>query len=165
MKQVPYNRARAVAYAHRWAYERNPKYAKFDNDGGDCTNFASQVLFAGSRVMNPDKRTGWYYVNVNDRSPSWAGVVQLYDFLVHNQGVGPYAEEVSLEQAQPGDLVQLRYTQGDRYRHTPVIVSVGEPGDTNAILVAAHSLNADNRPLSSYVYLESRLLHICGVRK
>jgi len=44
-----YNRAAAVAYADQWSandpdYVRNPDYPNFDND---CTNFASQVLYAG----------------------------------------------------------------------------------------------------------------------
>ena len=52
LKIRAYDRAAAVAYAHRWAYGRNPRYYDFENIGGDCTNFASQVLFAGSGVQN-----------------------------------------------------------------------------------------------------------------
>lgn len=44
-----YNREKAVEYARRWAYDRNPQYYNFDPIGGDCTNFVSQCLFAGSR--------------------------------------------------------------------------------------------------------------------
>lgn len=164
MSERRYDRGRAVAYAHKWAYDRNPRYAKFDSDGGDCTNFASQVLFAGSRVMNMDKRNGWYYTDVNDRAPAWTGVVQLYTFLVNNKGAGPYAREVDAEAVEPGDLAQIQFSEGDRFRHTPVIVSVGAPGDMNEILVAAHSFNADNRPLSSYTFEACRFLHIMGVR-
>lgn len=42
-----YDRNKAVAYAHKYAYSRNPNYYNFDNIGGDCTNFVSQVLAAG----------------------------------------------------------------------------------------------------------------------
>ena len=48
----PYDRQAAVTYAHRWAYHRNPDFYNFDELGGDCTNFASQCLYAGSGVMN-----------------------------------------------------------------------------------------------------------------
>ena len=40
--EFPYNRELAVAYAHRWAYGRNPEFFDFQGIGGDCTNFASQ---------------------------------------------------------------------------------------------------------------------------
>lgn len=42
-----YNREKAVAYAHRWAYGFNPAYGNFTDMGGDCTNFLSQCLHAG----------------------------------------------------------------------------------------------------------------------
>ena len=32
---LPYDRAAAVAYAHRWAYGRNPKFYDYDEIGGD----------------------------------------------------------------------------------------------------------------------------------
>ena len=31
----PYNRQAAVAYAHRWAFGRNPAYSNFDGMGGE----------------------------------------------------------------------------------------------------------------------------------
>lgn len=158
MKERKFDRAKAIAYAHRWAYGRNPDYAAFDGLGGDCTNFASQSLFAGSGVQQQGMN-GWYYISLDDRAPAWSGVEQLYTFLVSNRGIGPYAEEVDVHEVLPGDLVQLRFTEGDRFRHTPVIVAT--QGGT---LVAAHTFNADNRPLPSYTYHEARYLHIIGVR-
>ena len=52
MTLYPYDRQAAVDYAHRWAYHRNPNFYNFDELGGDCTNFASQCLYAGTGVMN-----------------------------------------------------------------------------------------------------------------
>ena len=49
---LPYDRKAALRYAHRWAYSRNPAYYDYENLGGDCTNFASQCLYAGTGVMN-----------------------------------------------------------------------------------------------------------------
>ena len=49
---IPYDREAAVRYAHRWAYGRNPRFYNFDELGGDCTNFASQYLYAGTGIMN-----------------------------------------------------------------------------------------------------------------
>lgn len=79
---MAYMRARAVAYAHRWAFSRNPEYANFDLMGGDCTNFVSQCLYAGCRVMNFTPDVGWYYQSLNDRSAAWAGVQDLFTFLI-----------------------------------------------------------------------------------
>ena len=42
---LPYNRRAAVAYAHKWAYSRNPAFYDFSEIGGDCTNFASQCRY------------------------------------------------------------------------------------------------------------------------
>ena len=42
---LPYRRQQAVAYAHYWAYRRNPSYYDFEAIGGDCTNFVSQCIF------------------------------------------------------------------------------------------------------------------------
>ena len=44
---MDFSRERAQAYAHRWAFGRNPEYLAFDRLGGDCTSFVSQCLLAG----------------------------------------------------------------------------------------------------------------------
>lgn len=158
-----YDRDAAVTYAHTWAYRRNPIYYDFSSIGGDCTNFASQCIYAGAGVMNFTPTYGWYYRSAGDRTPSWTGVQYLYDFLTRNLGPGPFASEVSLRQLEPGDVVQLAFTRTDRYEHTPVVVRVDSP-TLAGILVAAHSNDADFRPLSTYSISRLRCLHIEGVR-
>lgn len=158
MKQIPYNRNAAVSYARRWAMSRNPFYYNFDKIGGDCTNFASQCIYAGAHSMNFTPTFGWYYRSSSDRSPSWSGVEYLYDFLVSNKSVGPYAHIVSQSEVLPGDVVQLG-TQGGHFYHSPVITAVYP-----IILVAAHTDNALDRPLYSYDYDVARFMHIDGVR-
>lgn len=160
MKVSEYDRNAAVEYARRWAFGRNPAYYNFNGLGGDCTNFASQCIFAGAGVMNLTPTFGWYYKSLNDRSPSWTGVEFLYNFLVNNKNAGPFAEEAPLGNLEPGDIVQLGTETGDFY-HSPVVVSV----DRGRILVAAHSFDVYARPLSSYRFSVARGLHITGVRK
>lgn len=158
MREIPYNREAAVAYARRWAMSRNPAYYDFEKIGGDCTNFASQCIYAGAQVMNYTPVMGWYYRSSYDRTPSWSGVEYLYNFLINNKSVGPYARVVSEQEVKPGDIVQLGSANGNFY-HSPIITS------TNPfILVAAHTFDAINRPLSSYLYDTARFLHIEGVR-
>lgn len=160
MDILNYDRAAAVAYAGKWAFGRNPKFYDFSKIGGDCTNFASQCIFAGAGVMNFTPTFGWYYKSVNDRTPSWTGVEYLYNFLTANDGAGPFAEEVSLDKLEIGDVVQLGKATGDFY-HSPVVVGFRR----GQILIAAHSYDAYNRPLSSYSYEKVRGIHILGVRK
>lgn len=160
MDILNYDRAAAVAYAGKWAFGRNTKFYDFSKIGGDCTNFASQCIYAGAGVMNFTPTFGWYYKSVNDRTPSWTGVEYLYNFLTANDGAGPFAEEVSLDKLEIGDVVQLGKATGDFY-HSPVVVGFRR----GQILIAAHSYDAYNRPLSSYSYEKVRGIHILGVRK
>ena len=163
MIEFAYNREKAVAYAHQWAYRRNPAFLDFQELGGDCTNFASQCIFAGAGIMNYTPVYGWYYINGNNRTASWTGVVYLYNFLTQNEGVGPYAREVDITEIQPGDVCQLALDR-DTFQHTPVIVKTGLVPDFSNVLVAAHSRDVDCRPLDTYSFRKVRFLHIEGVR-
>lgn len=158
MKQLPYDRVSAVAYARRWALHRNPAYFDFRGIGGDCTNFVSQCIYAGARVMNYTPDVGWFYRSANDRTASWTGVEYLFAFLTTNQSVGPYGHIVPLQSIMPGDVIQLGSADGDYY-HT-LLVLTAYPN----IKVAAHSNDALDRPLGAYVYESLRCIHIDGVR-
>lgn len=161
----PYNRERAVEYARRWALSRNPLFFDFTGGGGNCTNFVSQCLLAGSLIMNPTETFGWYYVDVNDRAPSWTGVRELYEFVCglgdfspKSERQGPFCEEVLRERAEVGDIVQLANGRGNFYHS--LLISGFADGE---ILVCAQSNDALDRPLSTYNYASARFLHVQGV--
>lgn len=155
-----YDRQKAVDYAVRWAVSRNPAFYDFEKIGGDCTNFASQCLYAGSGVMNWTPVTGWYYISAGQRTPSWTSVEFLYRFLTSNLGPGPYARVVGPEAIQPGDLVQLGTENGTFY-HSPVVLERRD----GEIYVAAHSYDTLWKPLSGFSYDQVRYLHIEYVRE
>ncbi len=157
-----YNREKAVDYAKIWAYRRNPKFYDFSQLGGDCTNFASQVVYAGAGVMNYTPVYGWYYTSVSNRAPAWTGVNEFYRFLVNNTGPGPQARETGLAEVMPGDVIQLQFTPGVAFDHSPVVVDIGRR-TPQTILLAAHSNDADCRPLATYNYVRYRCLHIVNV--
>ena len=160
---LPYDRAAAVRYAHLWAYGRNPRYYDYESIGGDCTNFASQCIYAGAGVMNYTPTFGWYYIDANRKAPAWTGVEYLYNFLTRRTpSVGPFAEAVPLERIQPGDIAQLS-SDGIGWQHSPVVVAASRPRGYADILVAAHSADADDRPLATYEFLKVRFLHLTGV--
>lgn len=163
MVEIAYNRQAAIEYASKWAYLRNPDYYNFDALGGDCTNFASQCLYAGSKVMNYTPVFGWYYINGNNKSPSWTGVPYFYNFLTTNNSIGPYAKDIAIDNIQEGDFLQL----GNEFEfyHTLIIVRIHGAPTANTIYLAAHTSDTYGRALSSYFYKKVRFLHIVGVRR
>ena len=165
LEVISYNRGAAVQYAHKWAYRRNPAFYDYEELGGDCTNFASQCLYAGTGIMNFTPVYGWYYRNANDKAPAWTGVPYFFDFITRREeGIGPFGLESSVDLIKPGDFVQLKFT-GNRFGHTPIIVETGSPPELNNILVAAHSMDVDYRPLNTYTIQELRFIHILGAYK
>ncbi len=155
-----YNREQAIEYAQKWAYKRNPRYYNYDALGGDCTNFISQCIYAGSKVMNYNKIYGWYYNNANDKSPSWTGVEFLYNFLISNTKKGPTAENTSKDKMEIGDIVQLSF-DGIKFAHTIIIVGI----ENDKIYGASHTFDSYYRNLDSYIYKKARFIHIKGILK
>ena len=154
-----YIRQNAVLYAKKYALVRNPLFYTFEGIGGNCTNFASQCVLAGSCTMNYAPIYGWYYLSINRRSASWTGVDFFYNFMTSNTDVGPFGKEVDISLVEPGDLIQLKNSEG-RFYHTLVVVRIEE----NEIYICANSNDALERPLSSYEYESLRVIHIEGVR-
>ena len=156
----PYRRENAVEYAAKWAFDRNPLFADYTGIGGNCTNFVSQAVYAGSCTMNFTPVFGWYYLTDGQRTASWTGVEFFYNFIVGNKGEGPFGREVTDRELQTGDVIQLG-REGEGYYHTLLVVGVQD----GSLLVAAQSDDAYDRPLSTYNYDFARFIHIEGVRQ
>lgn len=155
----PYNRARAVDYAKKWAYLRNPLFTDYTGIGGNCTNFVSQAIYAATCTMNFTPVFGWYFLSDTERTASWTGVEYFYNFMTGNRGIGPFGSEVDPTALEVGDVIQLG-REGTGYYHTLLVV--GFEGETP--LVAAQSDDAYNRPLDSYSFDFARYIKIEGVR-
>ena len=98
-----------------------------------------------------------------DEAAQIYGVPYLYNFLTRpERSTGPAGQPCELADLRPGDLIQLSF-DGEAFRHSPVVVSVGHPAAPENVLIAAHSYDADNRPLSTYSYQGIRFLAIFGV--
>ncbi len=156
---MEYDRERALTYARRWAFDRNPLFENYAGIGGDCTNFVSQAIYAGVCVMNFTPTFGWYYISPTNRAPAWSGVEFFYNFLVTNEGVSIYGRETGEGDLEVGDVIQLANESGDYY-HTLLVSGFDESG----YLVAAHSNDALDRPLATYNYADARFLHVEGAR-
>ncbi len=155
MRSFEYNRNNAIEYAKKWALSRNPRYFDFHGIGGDCTNFASQCIYAGAGVMNYTKDVGWYYISPDDRAAAWSGVEYLHRFLTTNTSVGPIGVEVDLSQIQLGDVIFLY--NGQRLYHTLVVTGFDTDGE---ILISAHTVDSYMRRLDSYNYVSTVPVHI-----
>ena len=154
-----YRRDRAVLYARRYAFSQNPLFGDFRLLGGNCTNFVSQCLYAGCCRMNFRETFGWYYRSMQDRTPSWTGVEYFKNFLLENEGVGPFGSLTDAGDVTEGDVIQIgREDRG--YYHAMLVV--GRRGGD--LLVAAQTDDAYERALSTYTYDFARFLRVLGVR-
>lgn len=159
MKYIEYDRLAVVEYAKKWAFSRNPQYYDFDAVGGDCTSFASQCIYAGSKKMNYAKDGGWYYINGNNKSPSWSGVEYLYQFLIKNNTSGPQAVETTQNKIEIGDIAQLSF-DGEKFGHTLVIVNIENKFTLRGIKIASHTYDNFNKAISEYNFKKIRFIHI-----
>ncbi len=166
LAEKPYQTDRAVEYAKTWALRRNPLFIDFTGIGGNCTNFVSQCVLAGSCTMNYTPDFGWYYISPQERAPAWSSVEYFYDFITgnpafasQNGGIGPFATEITRADATVGDIAQYANADGNWY-HTVIVTGL----DNNELLVSAQSDDALDRPLSSYRFADVRFLRIAGVR-
>lgn len=157
-----YDRMSAVSYAKKWALSRNPKYYNFDTVGGDCTNFISQCLFAGSKIMNYTPIKGWYYRSGYDKSPSWSGVQFLYNFLIENKGIGPRGKDVSQDRIQVGDIAQLSFNE-IIFEHSLIIIKIDDISNLNKIYIASHTFDSLDKKISEYSFKKIRFIHIVDV--
>ena len=158
-----YARDKVVNYAQKYSTQRNPDFFDYSNNGGNCTNFASQCLLAGAPIMNFNKN-GWFYVSPSNTSYSWANVEPLYNFIINNKDVGIFGKESHLEMCEIGDIIQLKFKNKQMYSHCLVVTKIVSANPKN-IFICANSRDVKNVPLSYYSYEKMRLIHILGFRK
>lgn len=135
-----YDRRAAVHYAERWWDDYNPAYRHFDVD---CTNFVSQVLYAGGAPMRgyPNRGEGWWY-QANNWSYSWAVAHSLRWYLSGStQGLrGKEVEDPT--QLLPGDVICYDFEGDGKWDHNTIVVMKDQ---NNMPLVNAHTNNSRHR--------------------
>lgn len=163
LKNKLFSRKDAVDYALEYAINKNPQYFDYTNSGGNCTNYISQCLYAGTKTMNYNKNDGWFYISPSNTSISWANVEPFYNFLTTNKGVGPFASDSTLEIVEIGDIIQLKFSNTLVFSHSLIITKIDER-TPDGIFICANTKDVKNVPLSHYNYKEYRLIHILGYR-
>ncbi|SDI02465.1 amidase domain-containing protein [Desulfosporosinus hippei] len=148
-----YDRWDAKVYAERHAESPNDdEYADFMSSGGDCTNFVSQVLWAGGMSMNGTSTPGygyWYYYGSvpPSRSYSWTGVTQFMQYWANYNGSGKnkaYSFKIyTLTDAMDPDTYHAIFKdlyEGDIIQYTGAIThsQVVHDYDSTDLYVAQH---------------------------
>ncbi|MCG0277764.1 MAG: amidase domain-containing protein [Thermanaeromonas sp.] len=148
-----YNRERAVWYARRYSGVRmglgdgryNPDYKDFTYEGGDCTNFASQVL--------TDKKAGgiptdwnWFYSR-GQATAAWVQAEALVHHLLYN-GLAVLVKKGNLEEVwesvkllEPGDIIG--YEEKGEIAHISIVVGKDASGYT---IVNSHTADRYHVP-------------------
>lgn len=167
-----YDRETAIEYAKKYVIERNlDDFDMFDYYGGNCQNYASQVIFTGGIPMDIYGEDVWKYYGSTPsssntkygRSSSWTIVNDFYLYAKSNEGYGLCSEvDVNYYYADKGDIMQVGYD--DFFHHTIVVKDVIKNEEENVIdiLTMSNTNNYENIPISSLASPQIRLIKING---
>lgn len=161
-RNTHYDRDLAADYVADYTTTANSEYTNYVTV--DCTNFASQVLYAGGMEMTnavryPDNTTSWYYYYDSvglGRSSSWTGAHEFrqywadvndyggkhaYEFVKYT--AGDFSDEDTWMEIynylEPGDIVQyVRTSDWDTY-HTQIVHRTSYENGEYKVSMGQHS--------------------------
>ncbi len=97
----------------------------------DCTNFVSHAVLAGGANINDTggsgiSSTGWYYRNLDNRSSSWSGVNEFYQYLTTNNTYNTAAGISNIYTLNGafwgiGNVMQFDFNNDGSYTHSTII--------------------------------------------
>lgn len=128
-----FNIVTACNYAEKFALIFNPEYISYEKNGGDCTNFASQIVHAGGIK----KTKAW-----TPYSNAWLRVEELYSYLINTRAGFTLPSDNELDR---GTLIQFKTPKLGRFFHTGFITHRLSNGEC---LYCCHTYNKLNYPLS-----------------
>ena len=156
-----YDRAAAVAYARRWAGERNSAWAEYDRYGGNCMNYVSQAINAGGVPMDTTG-SAWYWFGNGNRTASWSGVNYFVSYVAANTGSGLVGDaEAPYYTGEAGDVIAMG---NDHFRHIVMISEVvtNDAGNTVDYLICSNTGDLRDFPAGAYFYTYQQLIKIYG---
>lgn len=159
----PYDRAAAEQYMRQYDHQRNDRWHAYDDVGGNCMNFGSQVLLAGGIPMDEEGGSKWFWRGQNDLDLSWINVGRFYSYARENRGYGLAADtEANYYTGEVGDILILGPDGG--HNHTTVISGIvrNEAGETVDYLLCSNTTNYTDFPAGAYYYTSQRLVKIYG---
>ena len=138
---------KAIEYAHMYCgvsedenltFKYNSKYKDHNPDGGDCANFASQILFESGAFK---KNSAWNYCG-KEGTKAWLNAQGFKNYMV-NSGRASYIAKGSYQQIyreafnmRPGDFVA--YEKKGRITHVSTVTGFDSKGYP---LVTCHNTN------------------------
>lgn len=159
----PYDRAAAEQYMRQYDHQRSSAWHAYDDVGGNCMNFGSQVLLAGGIPMDEQGGSKWYWYGQNSLDLSWINVGRFYSYARENEGYGLVADtEANYYTGEVGDILILGPDGG--HNHTTVISGIirDEAGQTVDYLLCSNTTNYTDFPAGAYYYTSQRLIKIYG---
>lgn len=171
-----YDRETALEYAQKYVKERNSeKWGVYDEIGGNCQNFGSQVLYNGGIPMDVEGDALWkYYSDVIDetsantgRTASWTGAPFFYNYAKTNKGFGLVATvDANLFTAEPGDILQVGPKKGEM-THTNVVVGTitNEEDQIVDVIINSNTNNRVNWPMYASLSKAYSLIKIHGANQ
>lgn len=132
-----------AATEEAFGFKYNKGYRNFNPAGGDCANFASQILHEGGGFK---KNYSWNY-NKGDASASWVNADKFKDYWVYSgrasviaHGTYEKVYQASYE-LQPGDFVA--YEKKGDIKHISVVTNADSRGYA---LVTCHNTDRNDVP-------------------
>jgi len=159
-----YDRTAALDYMLTYSAKRNPSYKAYDDVGGNCMNFGSQVLTAGGIPALPGGyEDGWFYNSSRSVSLPWVNVGGFLDLAAEHTGSGLVAVvDAPYFTGEVGDIITMGVEKPRN--HTTLICGVltDEAGQTVDYLLCSNTANLRNYPASAYYYANRQLTKILG---
>lgn len=128
---------KAIEYAHKYCgaaadeehgFKFNPKYRDYNPEGGDCANFASQIMFESGRFK---QNNTWNSYN-GDATKAWVNAQGFKNYII-NSGRGSYIAKGKYQEIykeaynlRPGDFVG--YEKGGRITHISTVTGLDSKG-------------------------------------
>ena len=117
-----------VSYDEDFTFKYNSEYKNHNPDGGDCANFASQILYEG-KVFK--KNSTWNYYNKNG-TKAWLNAQGFKNYMV-DSGRASYIAKGSYDKVykaafnmRPGDFVA--YERKGRITHISTVTGLDSKG-------------------------------------
>ncbi|MBR5995007.1 MAG: amidase domain-containing protein [Eubacteriaceae bacterium] len=167
-----YDRVSAFRYASTYVFSRNASFLDFTTIGGNCQNYASQVMRSGGIPNDTEGDFKWKYFDDSydttsaqkGRTPSWTASSSFADYAKGNTGYGLCCDTgVNMYALEAGDLIIMEGIDGD-YVHTMVVIAPAYDKEGNIVdmLVDSNSTNRRNYPLSACLYSSCLPVRIYG---
>ncbi len=121
---------------------KNIQFYDFSNMGGDCANFVSMTMaYAGVDYWWKNGRS-WYYYNINDRSPSWAGAGQFRWLFQYRVKAHYKFVKDDLSELRPATPISvLTNLGGGNYEAKHTLITTDRHSNGYNFSYAAHSDN------------------------